>query len=255
MARWNSVSRWLNRFVEAGLLLLLAACQSGLRAERGPAPAPVTSAGLSAAEAPGAGPAPPSAAPGATIVPAMATRQSEGSAVYITAPAAVPDAAAKKYADALDMMKAGRVTDAEIEFKQLSATYPTLSGPDANLGLLYLQRSKLPEAETAFKTALERNPANAVAANELGIVERRLGKFQEAEAAYQRTIAADPSYAPAYLNLGVLYDLYLGEPQKALEQFEHYVQLAGENKQVAGWVAELRKRTGAASAAAKKGTS
>jgi tetratricopeptide (TPR) repeat protein len=120
------------------------------------------------------------------------------------------------------------------------------------LGLLYLQGSRLPEAETAFKAALERNPGSAVAGNELGIVERKLGKFAEAEAAYRRTIAAEPNYAPAYLNLGVLYDLYLAEPQKALEQFEHYIQLAGENKQVAGWVVELRKRVGAPAPATKK---
>jgi tetratricopeptide (TPR) repeat protein len=149
-------------------------------------------------------------------------------------------------------MKAGRGAEAETEFKQLAATYPDLAGPEVNLGLLYLQGSHLLEAEVAFQAALARNPANVVAGNELGIVERKLGKFSEAEAAYQRTIAADPNYAPAYLNLGVLYDLYLAEPQKALEQFEHYVQLAGDNKQVAGWLAELRKRVGAPAPAAKK---
>jgi tetratricopeptide (TPR) repeat protein len=129
---------------------------------------------------------------------------------------------------------------------------PDLAGPEVNLGLPYLQGPHLLEAETAFKTALERNPANAIAGNELGITERKLGKFAEAEAAYQRTIAAEPNYAPAYLNLGVLYDLYLAEPKKALEQFEHYIQLAGENKQVAGWMVELRKRVGAPAPAAKK---
>jgi hypothetical protein len=46
--------------------------------------------------------------------------------------------------------------------------------------------------------------------------------------------------------------LYLAEPQKALEQFEHYIQIAGESKQVAGWVVELRKRVGALAPAAKK---
>ena len=90
-------------------------------------------------------------------------------------------------------------------------------------------------------------------AAELGIVERKMGKFTDAESAYQRSIASAPDYAPAYLNLGVLYDLYLSEPQKALDQFEHYLQLAGENKQVSGWVVELRKRVGAgAPPAAKK---
>jgi tetratricopeptide (TPR) repeat protein len=105
---------------------------------------------------------------------------------------------------------------------------------------------ELTDAETALKAAVQTNPANLQAGNELGIVERRLGKFADAEAAYQHTIAADPTYAPAHLNLGVLYDLYLAEPQKALDEFERYIELAGQNKQVDGWVVELRKRVGAA---------
>ncbi len=164
----------------------------------------------------------------------------------------VPERAVQQYTQALQLMKAGRTTDAELEFKQLAAAYPQLSGPQLNLGLLYLHDARLLEAETAFKAALEHSPASAVAGNELGIVERRLGKFAEAEAAYQGTIAAEPNFAPAHLNLGVLYDLYLAQPQKALEQFERYIDIAGENKQVAGWVVELRKRVGAPPPAPKK---
>jgi len=170
----------------------------------------------------------------------------------VPAAAPVPPQAAQQYAAALKLMKAGQATDAELEFKHMAAVYPEYAGPQLNLGLLYLQASRLSDAEAAFKAVLERNPSNAIAGNELGIVERKLGKFTEAEAAYQRTIAAEPNYAPAYLNLGVLYDLYLAEPQKALDQFEHYIQLAGENKQVAGWVVELRKRVGAPPSASKK---
>ncbi|HME40934.1 MAG TPA: tetratricopeptide repeat protein [Steroidobacteraceae bacterium] len=152
----------------------------------------------------------------------------------------------------MQFMRAGRNTDAELEFKQLLISYPQFTGPQVNLGLLYLRDSRLSEAETAFKAALEITPTNAVAGNELGIVERKLGKFAEAEAAYQRTIAAEPNFAPAHLNLGVLYDLYLAQPQKALGEFERYIEIAGENKQVAGWVVELRKRVGAPPPAPKK---
>jgi tetratricopeptide (TPR) repeat protein len=210
MARWNSVNRWSNRFASLEWLVLVAACQGSLHAAT---PAAADNA-------------PPAAA-----------------AVPIAAP--VPPQAAQRYADALALMKAGRSTDAERAFKELNSSYPQFAGPDVNLGLIYLQGSRLPEAEAAFKEAVSRNPANAVAGNELGIVERRMGKFAEAEAAYQRTIAAEPDYAPAYLNLGVLYDLYMAEPKKALEQFEHYLRLSGDNKQVSGWVIELRKRVGA----------
>jgi tetratricopeptide (TPR) repeat protein len=141
------------------------------------------------------------------------------------------------------MMRAGRTSDAELEFKSLSLTYPEFAGPQVNLGLMYLRASRFNDAETALKAALARNPDNVPANDALGITERKLGKFNEAETAYQHTIAIEPNYAPAYLNLGVLYDLYLAQPQKALEQFEHYLTLAGENKQVSGWVIELRKRT------------
>jgi tetratricopeptide (TPR) repeat protein len=229
------VSRWSNRFVNLCALALLAACQSTPRVE-----APVaTSSESSAADSRGAGPAAPAA----------------GGPVILGAPASdapIPERAAQQYADAVKLMRGGRTGDAELEFKQLAVAYPQFAGPEVNLGLIYLQSSRLSDAEAAFKAALARNPANGVASNELGIVERKMGKFTEAEAAYQRSIASAPDYAPAYLNLGVLYDLYLSEPTKALDQFEHYLQLAGENKQVSGWVVELRKRVGAGAPAAKK---
>jgi tetratricopeptide (TPR) repeat protein len=223
MARRKSVSSWSNRFVSVGALVLVAACQSAPPRTSAAAPAAVD------AQAPAA------AAPAGNV---DATP--------------IPERAAQQYAQALQLMKSGRNTDAELELKQLVAGYPQLTGPQLNLGLLYLHDSRLPEAEAAFKAVLELKPANAVAGNELGIVERRLGKFAEAEAAYQRTIAAEPNYAPAYLNLGVLYDLYLAQPQKALDEFERYIAIAGENKQVAGWMVELRKRVGAPAPAAKK---
>ena len=221
------MSSWSNPFVSVGALALLAACQSAPPRSSSP-PVPAERAGAPTVNAGTNG------APGGTA----------GNATSVDA-APIPERATQQYAQALQLMKSGRNTDAELEFKELAVGYPQLTGPQLNLGLLYLRDSRLAEAEAAFKAALELKPDNAVAGNELGIVERKLGKFAEAEAAYQRTIAAEPNYAPAHLNLGVLYDLYLAQPQKALDEFERYIQIAGENKQVAGWVVELRKRVGA----------
>lgn len=240
------MSRWSNRFVSLGATVVLAGC-SLLRDEPSAA-MPRTDSGDSPAAAGTPAHLDPSVAPGAAAPAGVSAAGGAPAAVP------VPDQAAQQFAAALKLVKAGQTAEAEAALRQLSAAYPEFAGPDVNLGLLYLKTSRLAEAETSFKTALERNPRDAVAGNELGIVERKLGKFAEAETAYRRTIAADPNYAPAYLNLGVLYDLYLAEPQKALEQFEHYVQLAGENKQVAGWLAELRKRVGAPAPAPKKET-
>ena len=226
------MSSWSNPFVSAGALALLAACQS--------APPRAFSAPAPVERAAGA----PSSANAAAATHAGAPGGTAGGATPVDA-AAIPERATQQYAQALQLMKSGRNTDAELELKELVIGYPQLTGPQVNLGLLYMRDSRLAEAEAAFKAALELKPGNAVAGNELGIVERKLGKFAEAEAAYQRTIAAEPNYAPAHLNLGVLYDLYLAQPQKALDEFERYIEIAGENKQVAGWVVELRKRVGA----------
>jgi len=84
----------------------------------------------------------------------------------------------------------------------------------------------------------------ALAANASGIAARQAGRFGEADAAYRKAIEADPNFAPAHLNLGILCDLYRGDPQEALLQYQQYVVLAGENKRVNGWIVELRKRLG-----------
>jgi Flp pilus assembly protein TadD len=241
------VSSWSNRFVSASVLAMLAACHS---APPKPASAPQPAAAPVETRAPATAVGAPTAAPAAA--PGVAGGTSGTAATVDTTP--IPERAAQAYAQALQLMKSGRNTDAELEFKELVVAYPQFTGPQVNLGLLYLRDSRLPEAEAAFKAALEQKPSDAIAGNELGIALRRLGKFAEAEAAYQRTIAAEPNYAPAHLNLGVLYDLYLAQPQKALEEFERYLEIAGENKQVAGWVVELRKRVGASAPAPKKET-
>jgi tetratricopeptide (TPR) repeat protein len=234
MARQKSVSSRSTQFASLSLAALLAACHSAPPKQAAAKPAPVASPTVSA-------PAPANA-PAGTLVTA-------GTAA---ADAPIPPRAAQQYSQALQMMKSGRSTDAELEFKQLAVAYPQFAGPQLNLGLIYLKDARLADAETAFKAAVKIAPANPIAGNELGIVERKLGKFTDAETAYQSAIAAEPNYAAAHLNLGVLYDLYLAEPQKALQQFERYIEIAGENKQVSGWVVELRKRVGAAAPPAKK---
>lgn len=231
------MSSWSNRFVSLTALAVLAGCHSTPRTPVHTAQPPVQAPVL------------PSSTPAAAKT---AAGSNPVAAVNPAAAGPIPERAAQQYSQALGMMRSGRSSDAELELKQIALAYPQFAGPQLNLGLIYMHASRYSEAEGAFKAALATNPQNAVAYNELGIAQRKLGKFTDAEAAYEKTIAIDPAYAPAYLNLGVLYDLYLSQPQKALEEYEHYLTLAGDNKQVAGWVIELRKRVGAAAAPKKE---
>ena len=110
-----------------------------------------------------------------------------------------------------------------------------------------------PDAAVAeLSRAVQLRPEFAEAHHHLGVVFTQQGKLDDALACYRRAIELKPEEANAHLNLGVLYDLYLSQPQKALDEFERYIELAGENKQVAGWVVELRKRVAAPARATKK---
>lgn len=158
----------------------------------------------------------------------------------------LPPEAVQQFDRAVTQMSSGELAQAEQAFRSLATAYPAYSGPLLNLGILHAKAGKLDEAETTLRQAIERNGNNAAAFNQLGIVYRKLGRFKEADQAYTRAVQIDPNYALAHLNLGVLCDLYLQEPQRALQAYERYLSLAGSpDAKVSGWVAELKKRIGA----------
>ena len=166
-------------------------------------------------------------------------------AATVPTEAPVPPEAVQQFDQAVVHMSAGDNTAAEREFRALATTYPTYSGPLLNLGILQVKAGRLEDAAQSLSGAVERNAGNAQAFNQLGIVYRKLGRFKDADSAYQKAVQIDPNYAIAYLNLGVLCDLYLQQPQRALEAYERYLALAGApDEKVSGWVTELKKRLG-----------
>lgn len=192
----------------------------------------------------GAGAAPLLPAQGAAAVPAGAPPAApvETVAVPPPAPRSYPARAIAEYGRAVELAKRGETTEAELEFGQLAAAYPDFAGPQINIGLLRRKAGNLEAAAQALQVATERNPGSAAAWTELGVTLRMRGQFEDAAAAYRRAIAADPNHAAAHRNLGVVLDLYLDRPAEALSAFERYRELSTEDKQLSGWIAELRQR-------------
>jgi tetratricopeptide (TPR) repeat protein len=158
------------------------------------------------------------------------------------APRTYPARAVADFNRAIDLARSGKVTDAELEFGQLSVAYPELAGPQINIGLLRRKAGNLEAAEHALRLATEKNPLSAIAWTELGVTLRMLGRFNDALSAQQRAVAADPDSAAAHRNLAVLLDLYFDDPVRALPHMERYRELVPDDKQSAGWVAELKQR-------------
>ena len=138
----------------------------------------------------------------------------------------------------------------------LTQRAPELSGPHANLGVVYHRSGRTKEAIEALNRAIALNPRRAVYYNELGIIHRQEGKFDDARRAYRKALDTDPDYALAHLNIAILYDLYLQEPKQALPHYQRYQQLLpAEDKTVTKWIIELQRRTHSAESTPAKGSS
>jgi Flp pilus assembly protein TadD len=151
------------------------------------------------------------------------------------------------YQQALQQLKSGNTEQALVLLQRLSRNAPEKPYLFTNLGLAYFGSEQPEQAEQAFMQAISSNPNDAVAHNPLGILKRRKGQFDEALVHYQRAIAIDSGYAGAHLNLGILFDLYLQDLEKALQQYRQYRSLsAEENAQVDGWILDIERRLGSA---------
>ncbi len=167
-----------------------------------------------------------------------------------------PAKVTNRYARALGFMDAGDDSRAQLEFEAFGDAYPDYAGAHVNLGIIHERNGRPDAAELAFRRAITVCAECAPAYNHLGIVQRHKGLFDEAEQSYLRAIEADANYALAYYNLGVLYDLYRGRPDLALQYYEAYVERevdASEVKDVRMWIIDLKRRVGAPQRAASFG--
>ena len=216
----KSSSQIITQTITLTTVLLLAACQSGA-----PKPAPQ---------------------PQQPVVEAAPQSAAESTSTTEAAPPPEPvpvDFNQQLYDQALVELKKGDTEEALALLTRVSRDAPDKPRLFTNLGLAYFRLQQPERAEQAFVQAVARNPDDAVAHNHLGILQRRKGQFEEALGHYQRAIEIDDDYARAHLNLGILFDLYLQDLEKALQQYQQYRSLASEeNALVDGWIVDIERR-------------
>jgi tetratricopeptide (TPR) repeat protein len=172
-----------------------------------------------------------------------ATEPSAAPARAPRAPAAPVDARVmRSYDEALRLLRNGRTEDAERALRALVQSNPELGGPHANLAHIHHKAGRLEDAAQSLERAVAASPDQPAYWNELGVVNRELGRFDKAREAYEKALDIEPNHAAATLNLGILYDLYLWQPQRALEQYEKYLALHKGDANVTKWAADVKNR-------------
>lgn len=158
-------------------------------------------------------------------------------------PGVVPEPAKLEYANIKATMQAKKWEQAKGLLELMAATYPSLSGPYVNLGIVHHALGEMDEAEKALKYAIEVNPQNLGGFTRLGVLYRELGRFNEAEAIYLKALNVWPHHLPSAKNIGILYDLYMGRFDDALVYYELSQNiLGGEDRQLKGWIIDLKRR-------------
>ncbi len=158
----------------------------------------------------------------------------------------VPPAAMTLFEQATAVMATGDYLDAELRFKDFLLRFPDYPGAYTNLAIIHAHNGDDTAAQAAIDAALALNPNYAPALNQQGMLFRKTGNFLEAEAAYLKAVTASPGYALAHYNLGVLNELYLQRLEVALQHFEQYQSIVGDDEQVERWIADLKRRVAAA---------
>jgi len=90
-------------------------------------------------------------------------------------------------------------------WKNAVKTSPSSAFNHNNLGAMYYLAGRLDEAEIEFKKALELNPKEPLAHNNLGLIYAEKNLFEQSEEEYFKELANNQGYINAYNNLGLLY--------------------------------------------------
>jgi Flp pilus assembly protein TadD len=147
-----------------------------------------------------------------------------------------------EYETALSFLQQGRHDEGIALLERVAAATPELSAPRIDLGVAQHRAGDLEAAEASLLLALEVNPEQPVAYNELGIIYRKTGRFLDARESYESALAVYPGFHFARRNLAILCDLYLGDLDCALENYEAYMETVPSDEEASMWIADLRYR-------------
>lgn len=166
----------------------------------------------------------------------------DGTAAPVTAPSPEIEARYAGLVGELRSDDAATVAAAVNGLEALSREHPDLAGPMFNLGLVRVRAGDPAGALAWFDKAAAVCSRCGPVWNEIGVVNTHEGRFADAEKAYRRAIELAPDYATAYYNIAILYELYIPRPELAVQNYEKYLQLGGDGREVEKWLVDLRRR-------------
>lgn len=155
---------------------------------------------------------------------------------------AVHPSVKQDFQEALALLKAENYDQAITLLESIVRTENRVTAPFVNLGVAYMRIGDMEKAEENLLQAVSLDPAHPIANNELGLLYRKTGRFARARKVYEETLKNYPDFLPVRKNLAILCDIYLGDLDCALSNFQKLAKALPEDEKLKIWIAEIKAR-------------
>src|SRR5213594_1291376 len=134
--------------------------------------------------------------------PRLEAQQPRARSTQVGAPA---DSQAGALGDAVTLLQAGRLDEADAATRKITAANPRNAEAHTLLGIVLDQRGLTGEAEREYHAALLLKPNSVTALANLGVLLAKTNRASEAIKEFEAVLRIDPKRATAVYNLGALY--------------------------------------------------
>jgi protein O-GlcNAc transferase len=131
-------------------------------------------------------------------------------------------------AAAMEHHRAGRLAQAQEQYRTIIATEPTNAVALHMLGLIQSHAGHHAEAEQLFLRAIAADPNSPETHNNLAISQLAMGNAAESAASARRALALRPDYGQAFSSLGSAM-MNLGRPDDAIAAFGRAVEISRDS--------------------------
>ncbi len=175
--------------------------------------------------------------------------------LLVTSPRRMYDQAIQAYAKALELapdyaeamvglgdarQAKGQYDEAIQEYRRALQLEPESARVHFGLGKIYYNEKQLyHEAVAEYQQAIALDPKLLEARLSLGEIYQEKGLYQDAIGQYQQVLAQDPRHPGATYALALAYEKV--DPRKAIDEWEHYIDLASTLPTEKDWVDIARK--------------
>lgn len=121
--------------------------------------------------------------------------------LLLLTPSIQQSGASRTFRDAVELLKAGRVEEAEAAFLAVIEATPDDAPSRVQLARIYQQRGRVPEAERMLEEGLRYRPRGIGLLNELGVVLLAEGRGKDAEDRFRQALTVEPRNLRTVLGL------------------------------------------------------